>query len=96
MVEKLNDAEREQRLRVLKGWVYDESAGAIGRVFKFTGFSEAFGFMTRVALAAEAAGHHPDWSNRYDSVTISLSTHEAGGLSDKDIALAQAIDAILG
>jgi 4a-hydroxytetrahydrobiopterin dehydratase len=51
--------------------------------------------MTRVALAAEKAGHHPDWSNSYNSVTISLSTHDAGGLSDKDIALAKAIDKIL-
>ena len=59
-------------------------------------FSEAFGFMARVALAAEKAGHHPDWSNSYDTVTITLSTHDAGGLSAKDIDLAKAISAIAG
>jgi 4a-hydroxytetrahydrobiopterin dehydratase len=64
-------------------------------VFKFKTFSEAFAFMTRVALAAERAGHHPDWSNSYNTVTIRLSTHDAGGLSDKDIALAEAIDKLL-
>ena len=95
MVEKLNEAQREQALRGLSGWVYDEAGGAISRVFKFKDFSEAFAFMTRVALAAEKAGHHPDWSNSYNSVTISLSTHDAGGLSDKDIALAKAIDKLL-
>jgi 4a-hydroxytetrahydrobiopterin dehydratase len=95
MVEKLNDAQREEGLRGLDGWIYDASSSAIARVFKFTNFSEAFAFMTRVALAAEKAGHHPDWSNSYNSVTITLSTHDAGGLSDKDIALAKAIDKIL-
>ncbi|KRA44956.1 4a-hydroxytetrahydrobiopterin dehydratase [Devosia sp. Root635] len=95
MVEKLSDKEREEGLRGLGGWIYDEAANAIERVFRFKDFSEAFGFMTRVALAAEKAGHHPDWSNSYDSVTIRLSTHDAGGLSSKDIALAQAIDKLL-
>lgn len=95
MVERLSAAEREQALRGLSGWVYDEGKDSIGHVFKFKSFSEAFGFMARVALAAEKAGHHPDWSNSYDTVTITLSTHDAGGLSAKDIALAKAIDAIL-
>lgn len=95
MVEKLNETQREAGLRDLDGWVYEEGDGAIVRVFKFKGFSEAFGFMSRVALAAEKAGHHPDWSNSYNSVTIRLSTHDAGGLSDKDIALAKAIDSLL-
>jgi 4a-hydroxytetrahydrobiopterin dehydratase len=95
MAETLNDAQREEGLSGLDGWIYDASSSAIARVFKFTNFSEAFAFMTRVALAAEKAGHHPDWSNSYNSVTISLSTHDAGGLSDKDIALAKAIDKIL-
>lgn len=95
MVEKLNDAQREAGLRGLDGWVYDEASSAIARVFKFKDFSEAFAFMARVALAAEKAGHHPDWSNSYNSVTISLSTHDAGGLSDKDLALAKAIDKLL-
>ena len=95
MVEKLNDAQREEGLRDLGGWIYDETAGAIERAFKFKDFSEAFAFMSRVALAAEKAGHHPDWSNSYNSVTIRLSTHDAGGLSEKDIALARAIDKML-
>lgn len=95
MVEKLTSGERDAALRNLGGWVYDQSAGAIDRVFKFKDFSEAFAFMSRVALAAEKAGHHPDWSNSYNTVTIRLSTHDAGGLSQKDIALAQAVDKIL-
>lgn len=95
MVEKLSNAEREAALNGLNGWIYDESKGAIGHVFKFSSFSEAFGFMSRVALEAQKADHHPDWSNSYDTVTINLSTHDAGGLSQKDIALAKAIDALL-
>lgn len=95
MVETLSSRQREEALGDLKGWIYDEAAQAIERAFKFKDFSEAFGFMTRVALAAEKAGHHPDWSNSYNSVTIRLSTHDAGGLSAKDIALAKAIDRIL-
>ena len=95
MADKLTSKQRETALRGLNGWVYDESSDAISHVFKFKNFSEAFGFMTRVALAADKAGHHPDWSNAYDKVTIQLSTHDAGGLTDKDVTLAKAIDAIL-
>ncbi|MGB3335984.1 MAG: 4a-hydroxytetrahydrobiopterin dehydratase [Devosia sp.] len=95
MVEKLSGSEREAALSGLSGWIYDEAADAIDRVFKFKDFSEAFAFMSRVALAAERAGHHPEWSNSYNTVTIRLSTHDAGGLSEKDIALAQAIDKLL-
>ncbi|MFP9139372.1 4a-hydroxytetrahydrobiopterin dehydratase [Devosia sp. XGJD_8] len=95
MVEKLSGKERETGLASLNGWIYHEADDAIEHVFKFKDFSEAFAFMSRVALAAEKAGHHPDWSNSYNSVTIRLSTHDAGGLSAKDIALAQAIDRII-
>ena len=95
MVDKLSNSEREKALRALNGWIYDDATSAISRVFKFKDFSEAFGFMARVALAAQAADHHPDWSNSYNTVTITLSTHDAGGLSQKDIALAQAIDKLL-
>ncbi|HTN63951.1 MAG TPA: 4a-hydroxytetrahydrobiopterin dehydratase [Devosia sp.] len=95
MADKLTGKQRDAALRDLNGWVYDEGADAISHVFKFKTFSEAFGFMARVAIAAEKAGHHPDWSNTYNKVTITLSTHDAGGLTDKDIALAKAIDAIL-
>ena len=95
MAEKLNDTQREEALRGLNGWVYDATEGAISHVFKFKDFSEAFGFMARVALAAQQADHHPDWSNSYDTVTIKLSTHDAGGLSQKDIDLAAAIDKLI-
>ena len=95
MVEKLTVKEREEGLRGLNGWVYDAADDAIEHVFKFKDFSEAFAFMSRVALAAEKAGHHPDWTNRYNSVTIRLSTHDVGGLSAKDIALGRAIDRII-
>ena len=95
MVDNLSNSERNQALRGLNGWIYDDAASTISRVFKFKDFSEAFGFMARVALAAQQADHHPDWSNSYNSVTIRLSTHDAGGLTEKDIALAQAIDKLL-
>lgn len=95
MVDKLTATERDAGLRDLDGWTHDQAADTISRVFKFRSFSEAFGFMTRVALEAQKADHHPNWSNSYDTVTITLSTHDAGGLSQKDIALAQAIDKLL-
>lgn len=96
MATKLTDAEREVALRNLPDWRYDEPTKAIRREFAFKDFSEAFGFMTRVALLAETAGHHPDWSNSYKKVSISLSTHDAGGLSRKDTELAAKIDKLLG
>jgi len=95
MVEKLSQQQRDTGLKSLSDWSYDDSASAITRDFKFRDFSEAFGFMTRVALAAQQADHHPDWSNGYNKVSITLSTHDAGGLSQKDIDLAQAIDKLL-
>lgn len=95
MVEKLSDDERVTALAGLDGWSYDAARGAIEHVYRFADFSEAFGFMTRVALAAQQADHHPDWSNSYDKVTITLSTHDAGGLSRRDIDLAKAIDKLV-
>jgi 4a-hydroxytetrahydrobiopterin dehydratase len=95
MAERLSEAAREQALSGLDGWIYDAAADAITRNFKFSDFSEAFGFMTRVALAAQQADHHPDWSNSFNEVSITLSTHSAGGLTDKDVALAGAIDKLL-
>ncbi len=95
MADRLSEAAREQALSSLNGWVYDAAADAIGRNFKFVDFSEAFGFMARVALAAQQADHHPDWSNSFNKVSIRLSTHSAGGLTDKDVELAAAIDALL-
>ncbi|MHA6299439.1 4a-hydroxytetrahydrobiopterin dehydratase [Devosia sp. CAU 1758] len=95
MVEKLSAAGRETALASLGDWTYDPGGDAIGLEIRFKDFSEAFGFMARVALLAEKAGHHPNWSNVYNKVSISLSTHDAGGLSQKDVDLAGKIDALL-
>ena len=95
MADKLSSRDRDAALQGLNGWVFDEAAGAISHAFKFKDFSEAFGFISRVALAAQQADHHPDWSNSYNSVRITLSTHDAGGVTAKDVALAQAIDRLL-
>ncbi len=95
MIEQLNDEERAAALDALDEWDYDEARDAIMRSFKFADFVEAFGFMTRVALLAEKADHHPEWSNVYNRVDILLTTHDAGGLSARDVALAEAIDALI-
>lgn len=95
MPEKLSDSAREEGLAGLPEWRYEPAARAIRREFRFKDFSEAFGFMTRVALLAQAADHHPDWSNSYNKVEIALSTHSAGGVTQNDIALARAIDGLL-
>jgi 4a-hydroxytetrahydrobiopterin dehydratase len=77
------------------GWV--EENGALHREFRFADFSEAFGFMTRVALLADKADHHPNWSNVYNRVVIDLSTHDAGdAITDLDIQLANAINSLVG
>lgn len=95
MVDKLTPDTREAALGRLNGWIYDARTDAISHDFKFKDFSEAFGFMTRVALLAQAADHHPEWSNVYNKVTITLSTHDAGGLTEKDVGLAEKIDQLL-
>jgi 4a-hydroxytetrahydrobiopterin dehydratase len=92
MAEKLTEKDRNEALAGLDQWSYDAKTGAITRNYKFKDFSEAFGFMTRVALLAQAADHHPEWSNVYSKVSITLTTHDAGGLTSKDVALAKAID----
>jgi 4a-hydroxytetrahydrobiopterin dehydratase len=95
---KLSEEERAGFLAAMPGWTWDEgesgSGGAIARSFRFRDFSQAFAFMTRVALAAEKADHHPDWSNSWNRVAISLTTHSEGGVTRRDVELAQAIDAI--
>jgi 4a-hydroxytetrahydrobiopterin dehydratase len=95
MVERLDDAARAGLAAALPGW---SPAGggrdAIRREFRFRDFSEAWGFMARVALLAEAQDHHPEWSNVYNRVEILLTTHDAGGLSERDLRLARAIDAL--
>ena len=93
---KLAGEARAAALKSLAGWSEAEGRDAIRKEFRFKNFSEAFGFMTRVALAAEKMDHHPDWSNVYDRVDIELSSHDIGGVSERDIALAAKIDAIAG
>ena len=95
MAEKLNEGAISAALKGLPDWRYDAKANALLRDFKFKDFSEAFGFMTRVALAAEAADHHPNWSNSYSKVAITLSTDTAGGVTEKDLSLARAIGRIV-
>lgn len=96
MIEQLSEAERAESLDGLPDWDYDEARDAITRSLVFGDFIEAFGFMTRVAMLAEKADHHPEWSNVWNRVEIALTTHDAGGLSHRDIDLAQAIDALIG
>ena len=92
MITKLNDAERASALQELDGWTATAGRDAIAKSYKFKDFNAAFGFMTRVALLAEKADHHPEWQNVYNRVEIVLTTHDAGGLSACDITLAKAID----
>ena len=83
-------------LAQLKGWSEVSGRDAITRKFTFKDFSEAFGFMTRAALVAEKMDHHPEWFNVYKTVEVTLSTHDAGGVTQLDIALAEAMDRIAG
>lgn len=92
MAVKLSMKEREAALQKIPGWEWDVKRDAIAKSFEFKDFSEAFAFMARVALAAEAADHHPEWSNVWNKVYILLTTHSAGGLTRKDVELAKAID----
>ena len=96
MVDKLDAEARAAALGELDGWDEAEGRDAIAKSFKFKNFNAAFGFMTRVALLAEKQDHHPEWFNVYNRVDISLSTHDAGGLSKRDIRLAAAIDSVAG
>jgi 4a-hydroxytetrahydrobiopterin dehydratase len=93
---KLDVAARDQALAHLHGWQLDGGREAICKSFKFGDFSAAFGFMTRVALVAEQFNHHPEWFNVWNRVDVTLSTHDAGGLTDLDFKLAAAIDLIAG
>lgn len=90
----LTPEERTALLASLPGWRHEPARDALTRGFRFTDFTAAFGFMTRVALAAERRDHHPEWTNVYNRVDILLTTHEAGGLTLRDIDLAHAIDAL--
>ncbi len=88
--------ERARALGSLSGWSEAKGRDAIAKTFQFKSFNEAFAFMTRVALYAEKADHHPEWSNVYGRVEVTLSTHAAGGVTEKDIALARKMDAYAG
>ena len=92
MTEKLQGPERTSALARLNGWREVEGRDAISKTFVFTNFVEAFGWMTRVALQAEKLNHHPEWSNVYKTVNVTLATHDVGGLSELDIKLAHLMD----
>ncbi len=92
MITILATAELEKSLSELPGWTPVRSGKAIEKTFEFGDFSEAFGFMTRTALAAEKADQHPEWSNVYNRVTVTLSTHEAGGVTARDLDLAAVVE----
>ena len=94
MVEKLHGAARNEAVRELHGWTEVQDRDAIRKTYHFGTFGEAWGFMSRVALIAEKMDHHPEWFNVYNRVEIVLSTHDVEGLSERDIKLAHAIDAI--
>jgi 4a-hydroxytetrahydrobiopterin dehydratase len=94
MTAKLTGKALTDAVAKLGGWKEASGGGAIHKSFKFADFNEAWGFMTRVAMAAEKADHHPEWSNVYNKVEVTLSTHDAGGVTDKDIKLATFIDGL--
>ena len=96
MAQKLDNAARKSALAKLNGWSEVSGRDAITKKFIFKNFSEAFGFMSRVALVAEKMDHHPEWSNVYKTVDVTLSTHDAGGLTELDVRLAEAMDKIAG
>ena len=93
-VSKLDDGAMAAALGNLPLWTYDPEAHGIRRILRFSDFAEAFGFMARVAILAEKADHHPEWFNVYNRVEILLTTHDAGGLSQRDVDMASIIDAI--
>ena len=90
----LSDTEIAAALAGLPGWARVPARSAITKKFQFADFSEAWGFMSRVALLAESQNHHPEWFNAWNRVEITLSTHDAGGLSPRDVKLAQAIEQV--
>jgi 4a-hydroxytetrahydrobiopterin dehydratase len=96
MRQKLSGDARKAALGKLKGWSETAGRDAIAKKFVFKDFNEAFGFMTRAALVAEKLDHHPEWFNVYKTVEVTLSTHDAGGLTDLDVTLAEAMDRLAG
>lgn len=96
MAQKLSGEARKQALARLKNWSEASGRDAISRKFVFADFNQAFGFMTRAALVAEKMDHHPEWFNVYKTVEVTLSTHDAGGVTEKDVQLAEAMDKLAG
>ena len=96
MAERLSDEARSGLAATLPGWAPVAGRDALKKTFKFKSFNEAWGFMNRVALAAEKLNHHPEWFNVYNRVEITLTTHDCDGLSDLDVKLAQRIDKFAG
>jgi 4a-hydroxytetrahydrobiopterin dehydratase len=96
MSQKLAGAARKSALAGLKGWSEVTGRDAITKKFVFADFNQAFGFMTRAALVAEKMDHHPEWFNVYKTVEVTLSTHDAGGLTDLDVKLAEMMDKLAG
>ena len=90
----MNKEPRTEALLGLDGWSDTEDRDAIQKTFTFKNFNQAFSFMTRVAMEAEKANHHPEWFNVYNRVEVTLSTHDTGGITEKDIKLAQFMDMI--
>jgi 4a-hydroxytetrahydrobiopterin dehydratase len=93
MPKKLEGNERAAALKALPDWRIVDGRDAITRKFQFKDFNEAFGFMTRAALLAEKLDHHPEWFNVYNRVEVTLSTHDAGGITENDVRMAAAMDA---
>ena len=96
MAERLTAEARKQALGGLSGWTEVQGRDAIGKTFVFKDFNEAFGFMARAALVAEKMDHHPEWFNVYKTVDVTLSTHDAGGLTELDVKLAETMNALAG
>jgi 4a-hydroxytetrahydrobiopterin dehydratase len=96
MAQKLDAEARKAALKGLSGWAEVAGRDAIAKTFTFKDFNEAFGFMTRAALVAEKMDHHPEWFNVYKTVQVTLSTHDAGGVTALDVKLAEAMDKIAG
>ena len=96
MAERLTGSARKTAFAKLDGWSEAKDRDAISRTFTFRDFNVAFGFMTRAALVAEKLDHHPEWFNVYDKVEVTLATHDAGGVTDRDVELAAAMDRLAG
>ena len=93
MIEKLSGGARQKALAGLEGWQEVEGRDAIAKQFQFADFNAAFGWMSRVALLAEKIDHHPEWFNVYNKVNVTLATHEANGVTARDVKMAQAMNA---